>query len=266
MRTSAAVLALLLGLPLASQAATLRVCADPNNLPFSNRAGQGFENKIAELLARDLHEDLAYTWAKQGKNFLKRTLDARRCDVTMAAPAGWDEVETTRSYYASTYVFVARRDGRPVASLTDPRLHKLKIGVHLIGGDPAPPEAALGREGIVNNVTGFMIYDDYAKPNPPARLIEAVEDGQIDVAAVWGPLAGYFAKRSAVALTVTPITHTEGFAPLAFRFAIAIGVRKGDSALRDRLDAALARNRGAIRNILSSYGVPLVALKGGADG
>ncbi len=114
-----------------------------------------------------------------------------------------------RPYYASTYVFVARRDGARVASLTDPRLRNLRIGVHLIGDDPAPPEAALGQEGIVNNVSGFMIYGDYAKPNPPARLIEAVESGQVDVAAVWGPLGGYFAKMSPVPLTVTPITGNQ---------------------------------------------------------
>jgi quinoprotein dehydrogenase-associated probable ABC transporter substrate-binding protein len=265
MRTSLAALLLLLSLPVAAQADALRVCSDPNNLPFSNRAGQGFENRIAGLLARDLHETIAYTWARQGENFLNRTLKARKCDVTMAAPAGFDEVDTTRPYYASTYVFVSRRGGPQVASLTDPRLRKLRIGVHLLGGDPAPPEAALGREGIVNNVSGFMIMGDYAKPSPPARLIEAVERRQIDVAAVWGPLGGYFAKRSPVPLTVTPMTHTKGFAPLEFRFAIAMGVRKGDRALRDRLDAALARERGAVRNILAAYGVPLVEMTEGPD-
>ncbi|HWD29444.1 MAG TPA: quinoprotein dehydrogenase-associated putative ABC transporter substrate-binding protein [Rhizomicrobium sp.] len=264
MRISLAALALLAA-PIAAHGATLRVCSDPNNLPFSNRAGQGFENKIAELVARDLGMTLTYTWAAQHETFVKRTLNKHACDVVMGVPEGYDEVDQTRPYYASTYVFVARRGRARVASLTDPRLHTLKIGVHLIGNDPAPPEAALGQEGIVDNVSGFMIYGDYAKPNPPARLIEAVEHRQVDVAAVWGPLGGYFAKVSPVPLTVTPITGTHGFAPLSFRFAIAMGVRKGDVALRTKLDGVIARERSTIRNILAGYGVPLVDLKGGAD-
>jgi mxaJ protein len=265
MRIRLAALALLC-LPVAAQAGTLRVCADPNNLPFSNRAGEGFENKIAALMAHDLGDSVAYTWAKQGAHFLEHTIKAGKCDVTMGAPAGLDEVETTQSYYTSTYVFVARHDGVQVSSLTDPRLRTLKIGVHLIGDDPTPVTMALGQQGIVNNVSGFMIYGDYAKPNPPARLIEAVENKQIDVAAVWGPLGGYFAKHAPVPLTVTPITHTARFAPLSFRFAIAMGVRKGNIALRDKLNAAIARERGTIRNILAAYGVPLVEAKGDGDG
>ena len=265
MRLNLVALALLC-VPVAAQGAALRVCSDPNNLPFSNRAGQGFENRIAALVARDLHMPVAYTWAAQHETFVKRTLNKHLCDVVMGVPVGYDEVDETQPYYASTYVFVARLGGARVASLTDPRLRSLKIGVHLMGDDPAPPEAALGQEGIINNVSGFMIYGDYARPNPPARLIEAVESRQVDIAAVWGPLGGYFAKISPVPLSVTPITGTQGFAPLSFRFAIAMGVRKGDSALRARLDGVIARERGTIRNILTSYGVPLVEMKGGSDG
>jgi mxaJ protein len=253
--------------PLAAQAGVLRVCSDPNNLPFSNRAGQGFENKIADLVARDLGDHVEYTFAAQHETFIKRTLNANKCDVLIGVPVGMDEVDETRPYYASTYVFVYRKGGNfDLTSLTDLRLHKLKIGVHLIDGDDAPPELALGQEGIVDNVSGFMIYGDYAKPNPPARLIEAVEKGNIDVAAVWGPLGGYFAKHSPVALTVAPMTDTAQFKPLVFRYAIAMGVRKGDSALRDQLDGVIEREQPAIRNILQSYGVPLVELKGGSRG
>ncbi|HEY1615531.1 MAG TPA: quinoprotein dehydrogenase-associated putative ABC transporter substrate-binding protein [Rhizomicrobium sp.] len=254
-------------LPLAAQAGVLRVCSEPNNLPFSNRAGDGFENKIADLVARDLGDTLQYTYALQNERFIKRTLDAHKCDVMLGVTAHMDEVGTTRPYYASTYVFVSRKaDGTAIASITDRRLRKLKIGVHLIGDDSTPPTMALGQEGIVDNVHGYMIYGDFSKPNPPARLIEAVEKREVDVAAVWGPLAGYFAKFSPVALTVTPITGVSRFAPLQFRFAIAMGTRKGDTVLRERLDAIIAREQPAIRNILSSYGVPLVTLKGGSDG
>ena len=266
--TRALIPALLLTLtPLAAQAGMLRVCSDPNNLPFSNRAGQGFENKIVNLIARDLGDHVEYTFAAQHETFIKHTLDAHKCDVLMGVPAGMGEVDETRPYYASTYVFVYRKEGSfQLTSLKDPRLHKLKIGVHLIDGGDAPPELALGQEGIVDNVSGFMIYGDYAKPNPPARLIEAVEKRNIDVAAVWGPLGGYFAKHSPVALNVVPMTDTAQFKPLVFRYAIAMGVRKGDSALRDQLDGVIEREQSAIRSILESYGVPLVELKGGSHG
>ncbi len=250
--------------PLAAQAGTLRICSDPNNLPFSNRAGQGFEDKIARLIALDLRVLPAYTYALENAKFLKHTLLARKCDVVMGVSPGVEGVETTRPYYASSYVFVSRsRDGLALTSLADPRLRKLKIGVHLIGDDSTPPTLALGQEGIVNNIRGFMIQGDFDKPNPPARLIEAVEKKDVDVAAVWGPLGGYFAKRSPVPLRVATMTGTERFAPLRFRFAIAIGVRQGDDALRAKLDTALVRNAGAIRDILKAYGVPLVEMDHG---
>ena len=257
----------LMFLPLTAQAGALRVCSEPNNLPFSNKAGQGFENRIADLVARDMNDTVEYTWALQNDRFIKHTLDAHKCDVMMGVSAGMDDVLTTRPYYASTYVFVSRKqDHLAVASLADPKLRTLKIGVHLIGDDPTPPTMALGQEGIVNNVHGYMIYGDFAKPNPPARLIEAVEKRDVDIAAVWGPLGGYFAKNSPVALQVTPITGTQRFAPLRFQFAIAMGVRKNDIATRDKLNAVITREQSAIRNILRSYGVPLVALKGDFNG
>jgi len=250
-----------------ARAGTLRVCADPNNLPYSNRAGQGFENKIAERVARDLGDHLAYAYALQNDKFVKHTLDAHKCDVMMGVSAGMADLLTTRPYYASSYVFVSRKaDGLNLASLSDPRLRRLAIGVHLIGDDSTPPALALGEEGIVDNVHGYMIYGDFAKPNPPARLIEAVEDKDVDIAAMWGPLAGYFARRSPVPLAVAAIAGTQRFAPLRFRFAIAMGVRKDDPALRDKLDAIIARDEPAIRRILTAYGVPLVSMKGGTDG
>src|SRR6185312_1721131 len=116
--------------PFAAQAGTLRVCSEPNNLPFSNKAGQGFENKIADIVARDMGDRVEYTWALQNDRFITHTLDAHKCDVMMGVSVGMDSVETTQHYYASTYVFVSRKkDDLAVASLADPRLHKLKIGV-----------------------------------------------------------------------------------------------------------------------------------------
>lgn len=243
------------------EAKVFRVCADPNNMPFSDRKGEGFENKIALLIARDLGETPRFVFQRQTDNFLDRGLKAHLCDAVMGVPAGLDEVAVTKPYYASTYVFVTR--GLQLSSLKDPRLRRLRIGVHLVGDEPTPPAEALGREGIVDNVRGFMISGgDYARANPPARLIEAVSGKTIDAAAVWGPVGGYFAKTAPVALTVTPITDTQAFTPLVFQFAIAVGVRKEDTALCTRLDGALARERSAIHTLLQSYGVPLVSPRG----
>jgi quinoprotein dehydrogenase-associated probable ABC transporter substrate-binding protein len=260
-------LGILLVAPAYAQAGTLRVCADPNNLPFSNRAGHGFENRIARLAAHDLSEKLQYDYAAQNARFVEHTLDAGKCDVIMGVPVGFGGVATTRPYYASTYVFVSRRpDDLALSSFGDPRLRRLRIGVHLIGDDSTPPLLALGQEGIVNNVQGFLIDGDLAKPNPPARLIEAVENHQIDVAAVWGPFGGYFAKRAPAPLVVTPVTDTARFAPLQFSFPIAMAVRKDNPALRLKLDAFIVREGPAIRNILEDYGVPLVEIQGGSHG
>jgi quinoprotein dehydrogenase-associated probable ABC transporter substrate-binding protein len=235
----------------------LRVCADPNNLPFSNARGEGFENKLAELIARDLKKTLIYNWAAEREHFVKDTLGAQLCDVIMGVPEGLNAVDVTQPYYASSYVFVYRKDRHlDLHSIRDPRLKHLKIGVHLIGDDDTPPMQAFARQGIVANVSGFMIFGDYAKPNPPARLVEAVESGAVDVAAVWGPIGGYFAKHSRVPLTVVPITGTDAFLPLVFRYEMGMGVRKGDR-LKFTLDRIIARHQTDIRNLLTSYGVPL---------
>lgn len=248
------------GAALAAEPETLRVCADPNNLPFSNGAAEGFENKLAEMVAQNLGKSVAYTWWAQRRGFIRHTLKAGECDVVMGVPAHYDLVETTKPYYRSTYVFVSQSARHlQLSAIDDPQLRRLIIGVHLIGGDGnnTPPAHALGEQGIVDNVRGYMIYGDYREPDPPARLIEAVEHGGIDVAAVWGPLAGYAAKHSSIPLTVTPIVGGERFAPQQFQFDIAMGVRKGDHELRDQLNDFIAQHGGQITALLTSYGVPL---------
>jgi mxaJ protein len=239
----------------------LKVCADPNNLPFSNADGAGFENKLAELVAGELGKKVTYTWWAQRRGFVRNTLNAGLCDVVMGVPTDYELVETTRPYYRSTYVFVSRADRNlDVESIKDPRLKDLKIGVHLIGsdGNNTPPSQALGQQNIAKNVAGYMIYGDYSEPNPPARLVEAVEKGDIDIAAAWGPLAGYAAKLSPVPLTIVPITGAKDFAPLRFKFDIGMGVRKGNHALEASLDEIIARKQPEIRALLAGYGVPIV--------
>ncbi|MCK1387624.1 substrate-binding domain-containing protein [Bradyrhizobium sp. 21] len=264
--------ALLLGLADTATAepnGEFRVCADPNNLPFSNSAEAGFENQLARMVAEQFGKQVTYTWWAQRRGFIRNTLKAGRCDVVMGLPTGYDLVETTKPYYKSTYVFVTREDQHlDLSSLLDPRLRHLAIGVHLIGddGNNPPPAEALGEQGIVDNVRGYSIFGDYRQADPPARLIDAVGQGEIDVAAAWGPLGGYFAKQSPVPLTVTPIEDYQRFAPQQFQFAISMGVRKGDHALRDQLNAFIDQHRPEITSLLRSYGVPLVGLPVTASG
>lgn len=240
--------------------AALRVCADPNNLPFSDRAGKGFENRIAELVAHDLHRPLEYTWWPQRRGFARHTLDAGACDVVIGLPVGYPFALETRPYYRSTYVFVTRRGRvRALHSLNDPRLHHLRIGLHFTGGRANPPAAhALARRGIVRNVVPYSIYGNYTDPNPPARLIDAVARGDVDVAIAWGPLAGYFARRESVPLVITPVSPSVDGPGTAFVFPIAMGVRRGNVALRDTLQHELDRRGAEIDRILNAYGIPRV--------
>ena len=232
----------------------------PTTCRSRTRASEGFENKLAELVAHELGTTVAYTWWAQRRGFIRNTLNAGRCDVIMGVPA-LDMILTTRPYYRSTYVFVSRHDrGLGFSSIAAPELKSLRIGVHLIGDDGAntPPADALGERDIVDNVKGYMIYGDYREDTPPARLVEAVEQGEVDVAAVWGPLAGWAAQRSPVPLDLVPITGTEAFRPLRFQFPIAMGVRKDDTLLERRLDQIIVDRGPAIQALLQRYGVPVV--------
>jgi mxaJ protein len=240
----------------------LRISADPNNLPFTNDKLEGFENKVAEVLAAELGGELEYTWRAQRRGFFRQALKENECDVVLGVPVGFDMATTTAPYYRSSYVFVTRKDRGPnVASFDDAALKTLKIGVQLVGDDGynTPPAHALAERGVTDNVVGFTLYGDYAEPNPPALIVDAVAKGNIDVAVVWGPTAGYFAKKSAVPLAVTPVQPAVDKSGLPFTFGIALGVRRGNTELRDRLDAILTKRKADIDQILDDYGVPRVA-------
>lgn len=241
----------------------LRVCADPNNLPFSNQQQQGFENKIAEIVARDLNAKLTYVWYAQRRGFARNTLNAHKCDLLVGIPASFDRVSTTVPYYRSTYVFVTRRDRRiKLASFDDPALKTLRIGVQMVGDDfmNTPPAHALASRHIIQNVKGFSVYGDYGQPNPPARVIDALAKDDIDVAIAWGPLAGYFASREPVALDITPVSPQIDLPFLPFVFDISMGVRRGQESFRDQLNTIISRRRAEIDRILDSYGVPRLSV------
>jgi mxaJ protein len=246
---------------LASGPEPLRVCADPNNLPFTNRGGEGFENRIAQLLARDLGTRVEYVWWAQRRGFLRNTLNARLCDVVMGLPTDVEMALTTRPYYRSTYVFVARRDRHlRIDTFDDPRLARLRIGVPMVADDGAnaPPAHALARRGMVRNLVQYSVFGDYRQNSPPSALIAAVARGDVDVAAAWGPLAGYFGARQRVPLDIVPLTSERDGPFLPFAFDISMAVRRGDKARKALLDAFLERRRADIDAVLAEFHVPRV--------
>ena len=232
-------------------AGELRVCAEPDNLPFSHDSQSGFENRIARLLAEDLKVDLRYEWQPQRRGFVRKTLGAGLCDVWMGVPAGFERALTTRPYYRSTYVFVY--GARPLKSFDDPALGALRLGVQLPGNDGAatPAGYALAARGAVENVRGYPIYGEHPAAE---RIVEAIARGELDAGVVWGPAAGFFARTSK--LGVAPAHAPQELASMPFEFSIAIGVKRGNRELRDRLDAALAQRKTEVDAVLDEFAVP----------
>jgi mxaJ protein len=235
----------------------IRVCADPDNMPLSNQEGEGFEQKIAELIAKEWNAKIEYAWWPVRRGFFSRALNGRYCDVAIQAPADFDMAAVTRPYFRSGYVFVTRKDsGLDLKSLADPRLKKLRIGVNILNSDAenTPPAMALSRYGVVGNLTGFPTF--YTDTVRPEDIVTAVAKKDIDVGIAWGPLAGYFAQRSPVPLTLQPLAERDSLTDFPFRFSIGIGVRRRDKALRDSLQTVLDRKKPEIQAILKEYGIP----------
>ena len=246
----------------AGMPAALRVCAEPDNLPYSREDQSGFENRIARLLADDLGLPLQYAWLPDRRGFVRKTLGANACDVIIGVPAGDERLLTTRPYYRSTYVFVQHDTGatsaRALRSFDDARLPALRIGVQLVGNDLAatPPGHALARHDAVRHVVGFTV----AGEAPPAqRMVDAVARGELDAAVVWGPQAGYFASRATPPLRITPAAAPAD-PDLPFAFSIAMGVRKGDRVMKARLDDFIVRRGADIDRILDDHAVPRMPL------
>ena len=244
-----------------AQPGVLRVAADPNDLPFSNEQGEGFENKIAELAAKDLGVKVEYQWRAQRRGFVRETLKAGTADVMMGVPTSADMTLPTIPYYRSSYAIVYRKVGPVVTSLDDPALKRVKVGIPLTGDSGTPASYALAKRGIVENLVGYSVYGDYAQANPTSRIIEAVANKDVDVAVVWGPLAGYFASRQKETLVVAAITQDSASVEVPFAFNISMGVRRGNKELKNRLDQVITRRRADIERILDSYGVPRLPLE-----
>jgi mxaJ protein len=241
----------------------LRICADPDNLPFSNDRLEGFENKIAELIAQDLGVQLNYTWWPHQRGLVRRTLNEDQCDVLIGIPKGYELVLWTKPYYRTAYAMVSVKErGLQVTSLEDPVLRQLRIGVHV----NTPPHDALTQHGIVGDQV--VVYRLFYTPQPhaeehPNKLLEDLLAGKIDVGFVWGPLAGYFARKRSAPLDVVPLRGGSRATP--FTFEISMGVRKGAKDLKATLEEALDRQAAHIRTILEDYGVPLLTPEAPGD-
>jgi quinoprotein dehydrogenase-associated probable ABC transporter substrate-binding protein len=252
-----ALLAMLLCAGSALAAEPLKVCADPDNLPYSNADGSGFELRIAAVMADALKRDLHIVWQPLRRGFVRKTLGAAECELLVGVPEDFERVAATRPYYRSSYVLVTRRDDpAPLTGWSDPRLARLRIGVMLVGNDLAatPVGHALAQLGAAEHVRGFTVFGD----GPAAeRMLQALANGELDAAMLWGPQAGYFAARSVVPMRVAALQPPAGLG-MPFEFAIALGVRRGeaDKPLHEALNAALEQRRAEIDAILAEYHVP----------
>lgn len=241
-----------------TSASELRVCGDPSNLPFSNEKLEGIENKIADVIAKDLGMTVNYFWWPHQRGVVKRVLNAGHCDVMLGIPKGYDLVTWTKPYYRTGYVMAYRKDRKlGLRTLDDPRLKTLKVGVQV----NTPPHEALAQRGIAgDNVVAYQLMFDsnFHAEDYPGKLVEDLIAGEIDVGLVWGPIAGYFAAKKGAPLEVVLIEDRPG-GP-RFAFDISMGVKKGNKELRDRLEQALVRKHDEIEQILRDFGVPLVPL------
>jgi mxaJ protein len=239
----------------ASAISPLRICADPDNLPFSNRAGNGFENRIAVLLAEDLHRNPIFVSARGGRGFLRERFNKNACDLLMGVPAGMRAVASSRPYYRSTYVFVTpRRKHIQIASFNDSHLDGRRIGLQILEEDLSPPSVPLIRDGHAGQIVGFESFGAQS-----GDIVRAVSTGRIGTAVVWGPVAGYFTASMHLPLVLTPVSPTVDPTGIPFTFALTVGVHKNDIPLREAIDSAIQHLQPQIDKILAEYHVPTVA-------
>src|ERR1700761_685375 len=232
----------------------LRVCADPRNLPFSNEKGEGFENKLAELLAAKLQKKIDYMYFPQATGFVRMTLGAHRCDVIMGFPQGDDLVQGTNPYYRTAYALVAKQGSglEEFIALDDPRLKSKHIGI--VAG--TPPATDMAVNGLMTNAKPYPLMIDTRYDSSAGAMIDDLNKGAIDAAVLWGPMAGFYAKKSNPPLHVTPLVHEKSGPQLVYR--IGMGVRRADQNWKRLLNRLIQENQPEINKIMSGYGVPLL--------
>lgn len=232
----------------------LRVCADPRNLPFSNQNGEGFENKLAELVAQKLGKSLSYAWYPQAPGFVRNTLGAYKCDVIMGYPQGNDLVQSTNPYYRTAYALMFRpASGLEGAdTLTDPRLKSKHIGI--VAG--TPPATLLAVNGLMPNAKPYPLVIDTRVDSSAEAMMTDLAAGAIDAGVLWGPMAGYYAMKAKEPVTVVPLTKEHSGPRLAYY--ITMGVRGADQEWKRLLNRLIAENQPEINRLLASFGVPLL--------
>jgi quinoprotein dehydrogenase-associated probable ABC transporter substrate-binding protein len=235
----------------------LRVCADPNNLPFSNEKGEGYENKIAELLAAELGVPVRYTWYPDAPGLVRATLRARTCDLIIGTVSGSDMLQNTNPYFRSAFALVYRANAdHPVTSLDDPALKDMSIGI--IAG--TPPATLLAMKGLLGHLHAYALVVDTRYDHPAKDLVDDVAAGKVDVGVLWGPIAGYFAKQANPPLTVVPLTAEPS--PVKLDYRITMGVRHNELEWKRKIDQLIIKKQKEINEILLSYGVPLLDEQG----
>jgi quinoprotein dehydrogenase-associated probable ABC transporter substrate-binding protein len=243
--------------PEAVDRSAFRVCSDPSNLPFSNDKGEGFENKIAELLAKKLNVPLKYTWYPNSIGFLRNTLRVRRCDVVMGIVTGAELVQTTNPYYRSVYVMVTRKaDNIAADKIEDPALKDLKIGLNA----GAPPADVVAKSGLAGHIKPYDLYVDTRVQTPGKDMVNDLAKKEIDVALLWGPIAGYFAAQHGDELKVTPLLNEPK--KNRMEFYITLAVRPGENKWKNDLNTLLRENKAEIDKILAEYHVPTLNARG----
>ncbi len=232
----------------------LRVCADPADLPSSNEKGEGFENKIADIISEELKIPVVYTWFPKATGFIRMTLAAKKCDLVIGWGQGDDLVLNTNAIYRSTaaLVYKAGSGFEGVDTLADPRLKGKKIGV--VQGSPGGNYVA--KNGLMGNIKGYRLMVDRRHDNPAEEMMNDIRSGEVDVGVEWGPLAAYWAARGGEKLVVVPLLKETGAGKIAFR--ITMGVRNGDAEWKRRLNEIIAKRQGDIDKILLEYGLPLL--------
>jgi quinoprotein dehydrogenase-associated probable ABC transporter substrate-binding protein len=232
----------------------LRVCADPHNLPFSNQQGEGFENKLAELLANKLGKTLAYAWYPQATGFVRNTLGAHRCDVIMGFPQGDELVQSTNPYYRTAYALIYPTGGdlEGLDTLSDERLKQKRIGI--VAG--TPPATYLASNRLLAKAKPYALMVDTRIDSSAEAMFKDLKSGDIDVGVLWGPMAGFFAKQANPPVRVVPLLKDAGGPRLAYR--IAMGVRATDQNWKRELNRLIQSNQPAINKLLLGYGVPLL--------
>jgi len=238
----------------------LRVCADPASMPLSNEAGEGFENRIAELFAEELDLPLQYTWFPMATGFIRKTLGANECDVVIGYGQGGELVLNTNHYYTSGFVLVVPADGplAGVTQLSDPALQDTRIGI--VAG--SPPATHMVKHGLIAKAKPYDLMVDRRYENPAGTMLEDLKAGSIDAAILWGPIGGPLVKQGFPELKVTPLLSEEGMPRMYYR--ITMGVRRGERVWRRKLNSLIRRNQGRIDAILTEAGVPLLNQMGTA--